>query len=32
MFVDDGEYIYTLERKTKMDEFYITNIEFIKAS
>ena len=32
MFLDDGEYIYTLERKTKMDEFYITNIEFIKAS
>ena len=32
MFVDDGEYIYTLERKTKMDEFYITDIDFIEAT
>ncbi|MBE6585632.1 MAG: hypothetical protein E7645_03795 [Ruminococcaceae bacterium] len=31
MFVDEGEYIYTLERETQTAEFYITNIEFVEA-
>lgn len=32
MFVESGEYVYTLERETQTAEFYITNIEFIEAT
>lgn len=32
MFVENGEYVYTLQRENEMSEFYITDIQFTEAT
>ncbi len=32
MFVEGGEYVYSLERENELSEFYMTDIQFIETT